>query len=592
VTVTVSSTAGTPTGNATLTVDNGTPLSAALNSSGVATFTLTSPSAGDHSLSASYAAQGNFAASGPTTATLHVNQATPTVTVGSGSFTYDSNPHPAVAKATGVGGASVTGSFSYSYAPGGVNPPVGAGTYSVTANFTSGDPNYGNTSGPGTITINQAWTTTAVMSSLPTSNWGNAVIWTATVSPQVSGTPTGTVDFYNASSATTTCSTVTGAPFDGDEVLSAGQASTTNAWLPTGTDYILACYKGDTNFLTSTGTGSSSTPFTQTVNMAPLATLTPNSLSFGNQQGGTTSSAQTVMLSNSFNGYNGTAPLSLSISFTGNNFNWFTESDNCSTSLQPGASCQINMKFSPPLNGTGVASAFLTVTDNNENITGSMQTTSLVGAGLTSITDQSLYTNAIFATASTCGSITLSGGSTVDSFSSAQGYGQSHQNTGGNVATNGNVTLNGSKTVVYGTDYTPSTVKGNCSSSSMTGLTLSGASQPTGGLAQLPNAPVTYPAPPAPSPAPPTTSQNISGSCPSGMSGCTNNGSKSVALAPGSYGNVTISGGTTAHFSKGTYNINSLTLSGKSIFTVDSGPVVVNLAGASLSGAAQVLDLT
>ena len=45
-----------------------------------------------------------------------------------------------------------------------------------------------------------------------------------------------------------------------------------------------------------------------------------------------------------------------------------------------------------------------------------------------------------------------------------------------------------------------------------------------------------------------------------------------------------------AHVSRGVYNINSLTLSGQSILYVDSGPVVVNIAGASLSGGNPALD--
>src|SRR5439155_13730587 len=67
VTVTVSSGAGTPTGNVTLSVDGGTAVSKAL-ASGSASFTntdiaaLTSPSAGDHSLNASYARQGEHTA--------------------------------------------------------------------------------------------------------------------------------------------------------------------------------------------------------------------------------------------------------------------------------------------------------------------------------------------------------------------------------------------------------------------------------------------------------------------------------------------------------------------------------------------------
>jgi hypothetical protein len=68
------------------------------------------------------------------------------------------------------------------------------------------------------------------------------------------------------------------------------------------------------------------------------------------------------------------------------------------------------------------------------------------------------------------------------------------------------------------------------------------------------------------------------------MTGCTNTGAKTVSLTPGTYGNVTASGGTTVHVSQGIYSFNDLALSGKSILHVDSGPVAVNLAGASLSG--------
>jgi hypothetical protein len=94
VTVTVSSPVGTPTGNVSLAVDGGTPVSKVL-SGGSAIFTstdiaaLTSPNAGDHSLSANYSAQGNFAASSAT-GNLHVNKASSTtvVTFETGPYTY------------------------------------------------------------------------------------------------------------------------------------------------------------------------------------------------------------------------------------------------------------------------------------------------------------------------------------------------------------------------------------------------------------------------------------------------------------------------------------------------------------------------
>jgi len=60
--VTVSASGGTPTGSVSLAVDGGAPLTASL-SAGQASFTLTSPSAGSHSLVGTYAAQNGFAAS-------------------------------------------------------------------------------------------------------------------------------------------------------------------------------------------------------------------------------------------------------------------------------------------------------------------------------------------------------------------------------------------------------------------------------------------------------------------------------------------------------------------------------------------------
>ena len=150
-----------------------------------------------------------------------------------------------------------------------------------------------------------------------------------------------------------------------------------------GTDTILACYNGDStdpnfnpNFTSSNGT------LTQTVNPAPIATLSPSSLSFGNQQGGTTSGAQSVTLCNGPSGtsispcYNApisTAPLAVSsVGLNGTNPTYFPQTNNC-TSVAIGGSCTINVKFAPPLNAAGVATANLVVTDSSGNVSGSTQ---------------------------------------------------------------------------------------------------------------------------------------------------------------------------------------------------------------------------
>ena len=457
------------------------------------------------------------------------------------------------------------------------------GTYPILRGSLTLSSNYTLSYVGANLAIAQASTATSVSSSGSPSNWGQVVIFTATVSDSTlnsAGTPTGMVNFYNAASGAT-CQSLASAnvlPLDTEPLVTIGssqQASTSTPTLPVGNNTILACYNGDINFNGSNGT------VPQTVVAAPIANLSPSSLSFGNQQGGTTSGPQTVSISN----LTGTAPLLISsIKLAGTNPTYFTETDSCSN-VAVGGSCVITVRFAPPATTTGVATAVLVVTDNDENTPGSTQSSLLTGAGTSSINSVgSLSTYGIFATANGCSSINMSGNAVVDSFNSAS-------NNNGNVGTNGNVNLSGNP-VVNGAVYSPITGTGNCSSKSMTGLSTSGKAQATGGLQALAG-PLAYPAPPAPSPAPPTTAQNISGSCGS-IAGCSNAGSKAVTLAPGQYGNLSISGGTTVNVSGGTYNVNSLTLSGNSALVVNSasGPVVVNLAGKSITGGNAVLDLT
>jgi hypothetical protein len=128
----------------------------------------------------------------------------------------------------------------------------------------------------------------------------------------------------------------------------------------------------------------------------------------------------------------------------------------------------------------------------------------------------------------------------------------------------------------------------NCSQTP-SGFFSDSGGQPTGGVGSL-SRPGNYPAPSMPN-TPPISTQNISGSCGS-TAGCTNTGSRTVSLAPGSYGNLNLSGGAIAHVSAGTYNINSLTLSGNSVLYVDSGPVYLNIAGESLNGSSPALDFS
>ena len=98
-------------------------------------------------------------------------------------------------------------------------------------------------------------------------------------------------------------------------------------------------------------------------------TLSPASLSFGNQMVGTSSGNQTVKLT-----ANGPGPLAISsISVSVG----FTETSNCPASLNPGASCNISIAFQPST--AGAITGTLTIVDNG---VGSPHTVSLSGTGL------------------------------------------------------------------------------------------------------------------------------------------------------------------------------------------------------------------
>lgn len=177
-----------------------------------------------------------------------------------------------------------------------------------------------------------------------------------------------------------------------------------------------------------------------------------------------------------------------------------------------------------------------------------------------------MFSYAVFATDNGCGALSWSGGGSTDSYDSndlAAGISAS----GGNVGTNGNLDENGGPTIIHGSLSTPRTGVGACSTGAVTALTMSGSSAPTDGLVELPQ-PITYPTPDVPSP-PPTGDFTVA---PSG----------NVTKPPGSYGNIIVKG--TLHLTAGTYNINSLTMNGTPTMIIDSGPVVMHVAGYATAG--------
>ena len=172
----------------------------------------------------------------------------------------------------------------------------------------------------------------------------------------------------------------------------------------------------------------------------------------------------------------------------------------------------------------------------------------------------------MFATSNNCGALTFAGGVTTDSYdSSSMTMSGGHpvtQAIDGNVGTNGNLTEGGGS-VVNGSLSTPRTGVGHCSSGAVDGLTENGNATVTGGMVQLPQA-VSFVSPALPNPLPPTTSNSYN---------------SNTTLAPGTFGDITVTAGATLHLSAGTYNINSITLVGNSTVVIDSGPVVMNVVG-------------
>jgi hypothetical protein len=117
----------------------------------------------------------------------------------------------------------------------------------------------------------------------------------------------------------------------------------------------------------SSGGGGTPPPTT-----APIVSLSASGVTFTSQGVGTTSTAQSVTLSNT-----GNAVLDISsITLTGTNAGDFTKTTTCGSTLAAGSNCAISAQFAPT--ATGTRNATITVTDN---ASGSPHTIALMGTG-------------------------------------------------------------------------------------------------------------------------------------------------------------------------------------------------------------------
>ncbi len=151
VTVSVSSTAGTVTGNVSLSVDGGTASTMALTN-GSALFSVGILSAGSHSLSASFAAQGSFLASSAS-GTISVTQAPLAIAANNLTKNFDA-PNPTLTwTASGfVNGDSTSVLTTLPTCSTTATTTSPAGSYPITCSGAAGA-NYTFTYVPGTLTV-------------------------------------------------------------------------------------------------------------------------------------------------------------------------------------------------------------------------------------------------------------------------------------------------------------------------------------------------------------------------------------------------------------------------------------------------------
>ncbi|HEX3840160.1 MAG TPA: Ig-like domain-containing protein [Acidimicrobiales bacterium] len=283
--------AGTPTGNVTF-LDGATPLGTpALNAvagNDQASITVSSLSVGTHAISAVYGADVDFLTStGTVTQSVNQDQTATTVTpngpvvqgqpvsfnatvapvapgagtpTGTVKFTVNGAPLGTPVVVTGGPSGSVATSASISS----LNP----GTYTLTATY-SGDNNFLTSSGTSGQPVTVAQTTTTLVVSPNPVQLSQPLTLTATVAPVApgSGTPTGSVDFYN------------GTNLIGFGTLSGGTASLTLSSLSPGAHSLTAVYLGEADYAASTSAAVS-----EGVGLIPTTTAVtsgPTPSSFG-----------------------------------------------------------------------------------------------------------------------------------------------------------------------------------------------------------------------------------------------------------------------------------------------------------------------
>jgi hypothetical protein len=214
-----------------------------------------------------------------TSSAFQVGQLTPAIMIANipSSAVYGGSFTPTVTYGGDGTSSVVSNTTSICTVVSGVVNYVGVGTCSLTASATAGTYYAAAPGAAQTFPIGQATPSISFTSSLNPALTQNSVTLTASVSSPA-GTPSGSVTFYNGTTAL------------GTATLKSGTATLTTASLSVGTDSLSAAYSGDSNFagvtsgtvaeviedftLTIPGGGGSTGGGTQTVKAGQSATFT------------------------------------------------------------------------------------------------------------------------------------------------------------------------------------------------------------------------------------------------------------------------------------------------------------------------------
>lgn len=253
----VVSSGGSQAPSGTVTFRDGTTVLGAstlnvINGVDQATFATSKLAAGSHDITATYSSDNPAFLGSASVLSQVINKAVLTVTAANASKVYGQDMSAALTGA--ISGVQNNDPITALFSSLGAGVGAAPNTYAIDAVLSDAGSgklaNYSATIVPATLTVTKDSTTAQVTSSAGTSNYGQSVTFTAHVTANApgSGTPNGTVSFYDGNTLL------------GTGALAGGVATFTAAILASGSHTITVVYGGDANLLTST-----SAAFTQTV---------------------------------------------------------------------------------------------------------------------------------------------------------------------------------------------------------------------------------------------------------------------------------------------------------------------------------------